>query len=195
MATISSPLGFILSSAPLSWKRDSSLDTANSTFATMRRNCANGTSMARSFPTSGRVGKSCAGRPWILKRDDPAVMVSAFSSSWSFTWSPTSARMISMNFLACTAIAPSRLASASTQLVSETSRSVAAIRRRSSWAVSSRCESTGMVVRRSTMPCIGISSPRNSLRLTRISIRILRWLGQYIGGARQRRVDGQLLRS
>ncbi len=163
-----------LSRAPLSWKRDSSLETAKRIFEIILRTSANGISTRFSSSTVGSVGKSSGGKPWILKRELPALIVSSRGSSWMrWTSWPTSERMISMNFFAWTAIAPSAATSASQKEVSDTSRSVAARLSRSPLAESRRWASTGIVVLRSTMPCIGASSARNWLRSTRTSIALL----------------------
>ena len=55
-------------------------------------------------------GSRPGARPWILKRDVPARMVRTRGSSWTrWTSSPVSERMISMSFLAWTAMPPSSL--------------------------------------------------------------------------------------
>ncbi len=182
VATISRAPPLSFSRAPLSWKRDSSAETAKRILETMRRKSPKGMSMrcfSLSWVSVGRLGKSSGERPWILKRELPARIDSTRGSSCTrWTSSPTSERMISINFLAWTAMPPSAATSASHHEVSETSRSVAARCRRSLRVVSSRCERTGMVVLRSTIPCMGINSARNSLRLSRISIYSLRARGQ-----------------
>ena len=102
----------------------------------------------------GSGGNSSAARPLILKNEEPLRMLVTFLSSVSISMSPPlSSRTMPKSFFTGTVVAPGLLIFASTEQVTDTSRSVAVNSTRSFSARMSTLERMGSVVRVLTTFC------------------------------------------